>query len=173
MTTLDPDLTVYDLASALLAAVEDRYPTTGDHALPARRYVSDGLPAHDICDDGSCGQVTVWISRVFPTTGDPTVEAPVAVRFEAGRAVEAQIEVVRRVPAIGDDGDAMVPTPAEIEASAALVLADAEMVPQAIRVAQREGDLPGCRAVVFAGWTSLGPQGGVGGGRVTMRLAVD
>lgn len=161
------DLTLYALAQATLASLEAHYTAEGVD-LPERRYVADGLVAFD------CEQVTVEVRRTFPSSGDVRQETAAPMQYETGRGAEIAVTILRCAPTVTDDsGEPAVPDIAEIEASALAKLADAEMVPQALREGHRDGLLPGCGGVAFMGWRSLGPDGGLAGGETLMRLAID
>lgn len=165
----DPSL--YDLAGAVLLAVE-----AGSYAeaLPARRYVSNGEVAWDLEDvcaaiAGLGGQVTVRVVRSFTHAGVLAAEIPAAMGFVAGLGAEIEIQVMRCVPIVDTAGDYItVPSPSEIEASAAVILSDASDVFAAVLAAYRSGDLPGCSGVAYGGWVGAGPQGGIGGGSTTI-----
>lgn len=157
------DETLWNLAQAVLAAVEARYAAAAAPlALPARRYVSDGLPAWD-CSDG---QVTVRVTRTFAHDGSLVGET--IGQAAVGRGAEFEVEIMRCAPMIQGKGE--YPSVSAIEGSAQVVYTDAEEVFGALVDAQADGDLPGCGGVVFVGWATRGPQGGVVGGATTVRL---
>lgn len=172
---MGPDSTLYDLASAVLDAIEGYYAAEGVD-LPGRTYVSDGRPAHDLGDDEACAgeQVTVQVTRTLPVQGN--VIAELASPFELGpqmAAAEVSIEVVRCAPVVEATGDSItVPSPEEIETSAQRVLSDAEMVPNALLWAWGREELPGCSGVAWMGWTSFGPDGGAVGGVTLLRISL-
>lgn len=158
-----PASRLYDLASSVLAAVEAFYALAGE-PLPARRYVSPGLPAWD-CDEG---QVTAQVLRTFGIAGSIAQEtvAPLDATFRRG--AELAVEVVRCTPTLGDDGNP--PTAAALEASAVTLLRDAQMMTNAVLDAQASGLLPGCGGVAIMGWSSVGPDGALLGGTLVLRL---
>lgn len=162
------DLTLYALASSVLAAIESHYSLIGVE-LPARRYVSDGEPAWD------CEQVTVELRRTYPMSGDVRQEVPALATVEFVRAAEIAVQIVRCAPTVEEtiEGVATLPSPDAIEESALTKLSDAELVPAALRAGYRDGTLPGCGGVSFVSWRSIGPDGGLTGGETTMRLAID
>lgn len=158
---------VYLVARAVLDAVVDHYATEGVD-LPERRYVSDGpMVAWD------CEQLVVYVERTFPGLAD--VEQPRVVDGLEVRSAVMQAEIVRCSPTIDDENAVNFPDPAEIEASAMLTLADAVLLPAAIRAAYKAGELGCCHDVVIGGWAGLGPMGSLVGGRaqITMQLTCE
>jgi hypothetical protein len=167
------DSYLFDLASGIIAALEAGYPAAPDAAaLPERRYVSDGVPAWD------CEQLTVHVVRTFnaaqPGGGAPG--SPGIPSFGKGptvRAAEVVVTIVRCSPTIADDGglgEATIPTEAEIEAAALVVLSDAEMIPMVLEDAVRTRQLPSCEGISFVSWDGAGPEGGLVGGGCRLQL---
>lgn len=152
---------LYDLASDILAAVEDHYLTEGVD-LPGRRYVTDGLPAWD------CDQVTVRVTRTFGIAGDVRVEAASILGPLVLTAADVEVQVVRCAPTVDDSGDP--PAPEAIADSAEAVLNDADLVRAALLEAYKAGDLGGCQGAALLGWTPAGPEGGLVGGATLVRL---
>lgn len=162
------DLTLYALAGDVLDGIVSYYAAQGVE-LPGRRYVSDGLTAWD------CDQLTVEVRRTFPIAGDVTAEVQHTFPHVLGRGVEVAIQLLRCSPTIEEitEGDVAPPDVAAIEESALRKLSDAEMIPAALLDAYRNNALPGCGGVAFQSWTSVGPEGGLTGGEVIMRLALE
>lgn len=158
------DLRLYELAGAVLEAVETAYAAETTAALPDRRYVAEGTPAYD------CDQVTVQVTRTFLTSGGIAQES-IAPLGGAQFVAEVVVSIIRCAAPIGEDGEA--PSTSEIEEVAQLVLSDAVVVFDAVNEAQRVGDLPGCSGVGFAGWNAVQPSGGLTGGLATLRLVID
>lgn len=155
------------LARAILQHVGAYY-TTNNVPIPARQYVSPGLPAWD------CEQVVVTVERQSPVAGDPTLEGPTAVQADPAfhmRAATIAITVVRCVPVLGEQGE-LTSTDDE-EDAAELILADAGHVWLAIVQALDDGDLPGCGAVAFVSWDGLGPEGGLAGGLLRILASLE
>lgn len=162
-----PDSRIFDIAQACLDAVVAHYLTEAVD-LPDRQYVSNGLPAFD------CEQITVHVENTFGITGTPLGENPTDQYRDAGHAMRAgvfAITIIRCVPMLDDDGNA--PTVAREVTASQAIYADAVLVLNALIVAEGNGDLPGCGAIVFRSWTNENPQGGYGGGtlRVSISLA--
>lgn len=161
--------TLYDLARACLDSIVAHWPGDAVEDVPEVQFVSNGLIASDGCD-----LLATRIERTFSMEGDPTVEQ----MFTLGpgftnRAAIVACTMLRCVPTIDSVGDeAIVPTPAELEASAMLVLVDAQAMFNALVIGQASGELGGCHTMTFDSWTPEGPEGGVGGGTLRVRLGV-
>lgn len=155
---------LFVVADQVLAALESFYPAAPDSlALPERRYVSDGTPAYD------CEQVAVQVARTMGILGNVAAEQAMQVLGPmVQRAAEVVVHVIRCAPVVDDDGSA--PSTDEVEASARGVLADAVMVPDALLAAYKAGLLGACSGVALGGWAGYGPEGGLVGGLVTVRL---
>ena len=164
---------IYAIAEALLAAVEAHYldPTIAAD-LPGRRYVANGLPAFDATDDGECDeQLTVFCETTYGIQGSPLLENPEARLADLGHAMRAAVfavTIVRCVPTLSDQGT--LPTVEAENESSSLIYEDAVLMLNALLVAERAGDLPGCGSVAFLRWQNENAQGGVGGG--TLRVVV-
>lgn len=157
---------IYDLANSTLAAVIERWPMTATE-LPERQYVIVGTPAAD------CEQVTVAVERTYAHTGDVALEQIVSVSTNVAfmRAVALSVGVIRCVPVQDDKGDP--PAAAEIDRSAQEITADADAVLECLIVAQTNGELAGCGSLAFEGWDTYGPEGGLSGGFLRVRMAVE
>lgn len=158
---------IYAIADACLDAVVAHYATLGTE-LPARQYVANGTPAYD------CEQLTVNVESTAPITGSPLNEIASDLIRDAGHAMRSglyAVTILRCIPTLDDEGD---PPPVTDEAaSSALIYADAVNVLNALIAAEIAGEIPGHGSVVFRGWQSVEPQGGLGGGilRVSISLA--
>lgn len=143
----------YDLAHCLLLAVKNRL--IDERGPIDRSYVAAGAVAAD------CDQLTVQVIRVFggfPGNEGPQTQTPCA----APRTVELSFKLYRCVPTMSEKG--APPSPAELEASAAGLLADLWVMIQGIRVAIADGfGCTSCKGARFGTITPLGPQGGLGG----------
>lgn len=154
---------VYSLARGALDAVIAYYVAEAVD-LPERRYVSDGPAAA-----WDCEQCVVYVERTFPGLADQ--QQPRAIDGIEVRSLSLQIEVVRCTPVMDEEGaEIILPDPADIEASAQVVLADAVMLAAGIRAAWKAGELAGCHDVVLDDWQGLGPLGGLVGGRLGVRI---
>lgn len=154
---LPPDR-LYNVARAALDIVAAAYVDL-DVDLPERQYVADGTPAWD------CEQVVVYVERTFSGLADQeTVAIQECLLI---RSASLWVEVVRCVPVLDDRGDA--PAADDIEASAQVILADPLIITNALVAAYRAGTFGGCKGLVLEGWESLGPEGGLAGGRQRFR----
>lgn len=147
---------IYDAAEQLLTAVVVHH----GGALPARRYVSAGAPVWD------CELVAVHATGGFPTEGPVGTVASQPNMRGAGFALESAqfgITIVRCTPAVPESKGAQVKLPTvEAEQAAALALyTDVQRVKNALVVAAKAGELPGCSSLVFEQWTTEGPEGGM------------
>jgi len=130
---------------------------------PARRYVSDGpMLAWD------CEQVAVTAESTFGHQGN--ISAPVVdpVQCLAMRGAVLGVWVVRCAPTMDDDGEP--PAAAAINANAAVVLADPTVVFDALAAALRDGTWLGAHGLAFEEWTGIGPEGGLTGGVLRVRV---
>lgn len=160
---------VWQIAKAVLAAVVDGY-AAESVALPARQFVSPGLPAWD------CDILAVQATRTFGHAGNVAAEIIDPQTPSAGhamRGVALDVHLIRCVPTTHDDGtNISVPSVIEEEAAAEVILTDAQLLLNVLVAAQRAGDLPGCSGLAFEQWRNLGPSGGLGGGVLTVRVQV-
>lgn len=162
--------TLYDLARAALNSIVAHWPVDAE-PLPDIQYVSNGLLAADGCD-----MLAVQVERTFSTEADPGVEG----LFVLGpgftnRAVVLKCTMLRCVPVIDTDDAGNVtyiPTPTEIETSAVVVLYDSQAMFNALVAGQANDELGGCQSMAFESWTSEGPEGGIGGGSLRVRMMV-
>lgn len=139
---------------AVLRAVEDYY-DRNRLVLPARRYITAGLPAWD------CEQVTVRAVRRFPHEGNALVEQPVRW-LVAQEGVPVEVEIIRNAPVQSETGDP--PGVSDLAAAANMLYDDGDHVLEAVREACAAGTLPGCDGVVWVGWRNANEQGGLMGG---------
>lgn len=163
---------LFALCDSVKAAIEDYYadPSVPEEAfLPDRRYVSDGLPAYDDA------QLTVHVNRTFSLDDNGNESANFPIGPLIRRGCELVVTLLRGSPVVDTEGidDVRVPTPEEIEESARVILADPERLADALVAGWRNGDLPGCAGLFFAGWQSYGPEGGLAGGVAVVRALLD
>lgn len=154
---------IIGLARAALTAVENHFGA----ALPERRYVSDGLIAFD------CEQLAVQVERTFGQGGNIAGEQIEPLSASAGfamRAATLAIWLLHCAPVVGDDGSP--PSVTDIEASAEAVLVGAQRLLNALVAAQRAGELAGCHGLAFETWQGVGPDGGLVGGVLRVRVAL-
>lgn len=153
----------------ILDAIEAGWPAEAE-PLPELKYVANGAVAWDGCE-----LLAVSLVRTLPTPdGDPTFEG--MTRFTslvALRGAAIDIFLLRCVPDVSVNGDQIVmPTPADVEASAAIILADAQALENVIVSASQTGELPGCSTLTLENWTAAGPEGGMGGGVLRIRFGL-
>ncbi len=160
---------IWLLAQAVRDAIHVGYAVEGV-PLPDRQFVSPGLPAWD------CELLAVQAERTFGHAGNlatEVLEPQLPAAGHALRGVTCAVWLIRCVPTIHDDGsNVTVPSVTEEEAAAAVILRDAQLLLNVLVAAQRAGDLPSCSGVAFEQWTNVGPQGGLGGGVLRVRLMV-
>lgn len=160
---------IYELARQTLDAVVDRWDVSAT-ALPAKQYVSNGVVIWD-----SCEQVAVEVERTFGIDGNVATEVigGDGVPLSAMRAVGVVVWVIRCVHDIDAEGEnIIIPTAAEMEADAEVLLADPTAVTNAIVAAYKAGELGVCQGVALEGGQSQGPEGGYAGWAVRLRLAL-
>lgn len=154
----------YVAADDVLAALVAGYVAQGVD-LPDRQLVTPGLPAWD------CDMLAVQVEREFSYSGSVAQEViePLteAVAF-AMRGAQLGITLLRCVPTSDEDGNP--PTAASEQAAAELILTDSQRMLNVLVAAVRAGDIGGCNSVAFMEWVSQGPQGGLGGGLLRVRL---
>lgn len=143
----------------LVAAALDATPA----GAPDRRYVSDGpLVAWD------CEQLVVAVEGTVSHDGDLMVETPGPVNCLVMRAATLGVWIVRCAPTVEDDG---TPPPADdIDANAAVMLADPTVMLDAIVTAYQAGELAGAFGLALLGWDGVGPEGGLVGGVLRVRV---
>jgi hypothetical protein len=142
-------------ATTLLDVLAARLPDVG-YSIPARRYVTIGIPAID------CDQLVVAVDRVIGHEGNPSVETTNPLRCLTMRAVELSIWLVRCAPVLRDDGSP--PAASAIQTAALEVAEDPPRILQALLDAYRDGDLGSIWGVVFLDWRAIPAQGGFHGG---------
>ena len=155
-----PDRT-YDIARVLLDAVIAEYAASAcDVPLPSRRYVAHNIAAWD------CEQVTVWVEQTYTQGGALTALATsMAAPVQAAlRSADFVVEVVRNHPTVTDSGEA--PEPADMEAVAKRLLADGQIIANALHQAHKARTTLGINNVILAGITPAGPDGGLAAIRV-------
>lgn len=162
--------TMYDLARACLDAIVLYWPVDAE-PLPDAQFVTGGLLAHDGCELLATG-----IERTFSVEADPSFEilSTLGPGF-TNRAVIVMCTLLRCVPMVDTDeagNVVLIPSPAEIEASAQITLGDGQAMFNALVIAQARDDLGGCQKMAFDSWTREGPDGGNGGGTLRVRIMV-
>lgn len=155
-------------AQAVLDAVTGYYEVAGVE-LPERQLIFPGaLPAWD------CEFVGVGVERVFSHTGDIAVETIQAIGAHPSFAMhgaQLTVWVVRCTPVLLDDGSP--PTVEALAENAALLLADIQLVHNAVTEATRPtATLATCNGVAFVDWQPVGPDGGFAGGVHRLRVSL-
>lgn len=153
---------LYGVARQVLDTVSAGLTAAGAEA-PARQYVADGnLVAWD------CEQLVVAVASTYSHQGDVASEFA-GVMAMVPRAADLEVWLVRCCPTPDDDGEP--PSADDIDASAAVVLADPMVIVECLWKAYEAGDLASCKGLVFRRWQAVGPSGGLTGG--VMRLSVN
>lgn len=152
---------LYDLAAAVLdvavaALVES------DAGCPDRRYVADG-PA--VAWD--CEQVVVTVEGTFGHGGDVSSETTEPIRCLWMRGARLGIWVTRCAPTMDDNGNP--PPAAEVDANARAVLADPQVLADAVVAAYKDGQLVDVPGLSLEQWQGIGPEGGLTGGVLFVR----
>lgn len=154
---------LFDLAIELRTAVVDYYAAApGAPALPEPQQVVNAAFAQHALD---CEQFVVAVNEFGPDPG-AIITADGGTRLYGAFAAGITVAVVRCVPTVDDGGNP--PATAEVEASAADVLADLSLVMSA--ATQWATGTGSCRYVNLGRATPIGPDGGLGG--VTLPLTV-
>ena len=151
---------LYSAAKALLDVVVAHYADQGV-PLPDRRFVSDGTPAWD------CEQVVTYVERTFSGTLENENTRP--LNCLVVRSAQIVVEIARCTPVFANDYDDAPPTAEAIDGVAQTVLGDSMHLTNAIVAGHQAGELGGCKGLALVEWESLGPQGGLVGGRQRVR----
>lgn len=158
-----------DLATDLLAGVVARWP--GDASdLPELQYLTNGAIAWDGCD-----VLAVSFSRTAAAfEGDPAQEAITSGVFVGVQFGVFDVTLLRCVPDMVQTGNELptLPSPADLTASAEQLIRDAQALTNAVIAAQKAGDLAGCGGLVVEGCSAQGPEGGMGGNNLRVRLSL-
>jgi hypothetical protein len=153
---------LWECASKLLDTVANYY-REKEEPLPARRFVSPGLPSWE------CEQVTAYVERTYSGEALDT-EGTGLVDCLVMRHAVIVIEIARCAPMTDMTLDQpQIPTVGDEEESARAVLADPMLIVNAAVQAYRAGDLAGCRGLAIVDWEALGPESGLAGGRQRFR----
>lgn len=156
------------LAESVRDAVIDGY-ADADVDLPEHRLITPGVAAWD------CAGLYVQLERTYGTDGNIAAELLQPLSRHAGHTLRAAtfgVTLLRCVPVADDHGDQVIlPSVAAEEAAALEVLRDAQLLVNVLVAAERAGTLAGCHGLVIEGWSSVGPDGGLAGGVLRVRLA--
>lgn len=139
-----------------------------DLALPEFRKVVPGLPAYD------CAGLFVHNESSFSHTGNIATQIVEPQLAQAGHAlvgIVVGVHLVRCVPVQDDNGNP--PTVDQDEDASTIIYTDEVLMYDSVVAAQRASVLPRCSGVAFQSWTSITPNGGVGGGILRVRLGVE
>jgi hypothetical protein len=162
-----PASRIYDVCADVLGAVIDRHGAP----LPDRAYVSAGPPAWD------CELLATWCETTAGQAGNAAADVVEPLRSHAGHTMRTGVFVVtlvRCTPALPDvEGDQVVlPSTDEEQAAARELYEDAQRVLNALVAAEKAGELPTCNGMAFAGWNTLGPEGGLVAGELRVRIGL-
>lgn len=162
------DPVLFDLAAEILACARAELELTSAGA-PERSCVHVGEVAHDDCCDPPGGQLSVTITRVYPSSSfpddDSTTLPPCGPPFAA---VDLTVQIVRCAPGMSDDGKP--PTCAEIEAGARVAYLDARAIWKGVRCCLMA--MPLDRTSVVGEQTFIGPEGGCQGSSLTITIGL-
>lgn len=162
------------LADALLEAVVDGFTAEG-RPLPDKRLVAPGTAAGLPFD---CELLAVNLERTFGHDGNVAGEAVNPLLAQAGfaiRGVSANITLVRCCATVTGAGlgRTKLPSTAAEEADAHSILIDAMVMTNAVLDAARNSALrTSCNGVALENWRAVGPDGGFGGGILSVRLSL-
>lgn len=140
----------FDRLCGVLAVVESYY-AANRLDLPARRYVTAGVPVWD------CEQVTVRAVRRFPHEGDVLIEQPSGEWALVQEGIAVEVEIVRGAPVQSETAEP--PTVPELNTAGRVMYDDGDHVLAAIRGAIGTAALPGCAAMVWVAWRNDGEAG--------------
>jgi hypothetical protein len=162
-----PATRIMDVCVDLLTAVQARH----GGVLPTRQYVSAGAPAWD------CELLAVWCERTAGFDGDVMLETSSPIMASAAHVMRYGtfvVTIVRCTPAVPESsgGKVVVPTVAKEEEAASTLYEDAQRVINALVLAEKAGELPGCNGMAFVDWTVQGPEGGLVAGNLRVRVGL-
>lgn len=150
---------VYDIAADMLASLAARLADP-----PTRQYVHAGEPAWD-CEALIVTVPESGLQHSFPG------EAATVEQCSPPRHVNLQAWVIRCVPTLTDNGEP--PTVADLDASAAVVLADVWTMAYELWDGWRDKDWgQPCTTVLFGPVSVIGPEGGYTAVRADVFLLV-
>lgn len=175
---------IYNLAEVVLACLCAELNATahvvdGQPGCPERACVVPGVAAWDDCDGscqglGNCGQLTVNVARIYPTSNFPAADNTVlglrGCTPPTTTAAEFVITLLRCTPTLDDQG--CPPSCEAMAASAKVLYTDMAIVSNAL-VCRLPGTGPRGRRFVLGQSKILGPDGGCVGveQRVTVAVA--
>lgn len=158
---------IYNLARASLDAIVGRWDSDAE-PLPDKQYVSNGLVIWDECE-----QLAVEVERTNGTLGDLSQPIIDQTPLTAMRFVTLAVWLIRCVHDLQVEGENVtLPSADEMEADAQILLADPTAILNALVAARKAGDLGACGGLAFDEWTAQGPDGGLAGGVLRVRLAL-
>lgn len=152
-----------------MTAVVDGYASAGVD-LPPRRFVSNGETAHDM------EQLTVSFLRSYgvPPLGTPASESIEITQCLMWRAAQFEVRLLRCAP-VGvarADGTFNPPSVASMEANAEEVMADERLITSCVLDAYRADAFGIGPNLALEDWAWLGPEGGLVGGRLRLRIGL-
>ena len=156
----------FDLAEALLECVKLGLTEACDGP-PARTHVVIGPPAFDDCCDG---QLTINLTRAFPSSTFPNEDVPVnSVCSAAYTALEYEIVLVRCMPDVTDVRD-----PVKVLRTAAEKnYREARIIRQATLCCMKTMYEMHNIEVFDRGQTFIGPEGGCIGSQMSLTLGIN
>lgn len=164
------DVLAHDLLDAALDGLASS--RTGI-APPDRTYVAHSRPAVDICEGDTTGQLSVYLDPGKALTLQSSPDRPAVPRQLLMQPIAAFfVEWWRCHIAFATDGS--IPTAAELDDAASMLLTDLWCVETQLLTEQRDGTLfsVDCHRVEVGAATALGPQGGAAGWNIAVRVAL-
>lgn len=171
-----PSTRLVDLAHATLDAIVAGFAAAGV-ALPDRQLVAPGTTAALPFD---CELLAVNLDRTYGHEGNvasQTIQPLLAHPGFAIRGASVAITLVRCCPTVASGAEyarrPKVPTVIAETAAADAILTDAMVMTNAVIAGARNGTLGTyCNSAALEDWRAIGPNGGFGGGILTMRLSL-
>lgn len=145
------------LAENTLQTIVDAFTAAGI-TLPDRRYVSNNGVAYD------CEQVSVEIGSL--STGTATADRQVAAKMPKVPVATLLVALIRDCQPMSNE-DGTPPSVEEIEAASDELLADATVL---IRTFLKGNAVEGCTDLAVQTCVPYGPEGGVAGWVLTLRV---
>lgn len=138
---------------------------------PDVRFIADGLIVYD------CELLAVGINRVYPIAGESSGPAGEGVRPDQGwawRGGQFEVVTLRRSPQVPEhEYDTVTgPPPSQVTDSAKAVHRDRAIAMYALQRAAIDETLGVGANVAIEGWSAVGEEGGLVGGRFTFRIGL-
>lgn len=145
------------VATETLTAVEQSFTDAGI-SLPDRRFISNNSVAYD------CEQCSVEVGGLG--IGTATADTPVGLKVPKVPNAIIMVALIRDCQPVSEEGGAP-PTVEAIEAASDALLADATVL---IGTFLKKGAVPSCRDLIVQTCMPYGPEGGVAGWVLTIKV---